>query len=220
MRSVSEFAELKGISKERVYALIRSGQIPYRKVGNSLLVEPEALAWSPRVSRPLSPRMASSLVHHLEGIEGAELRPSERARIKEYAKRIFDSSNPAELLNAYLDKRAVRHSFSVSVDDLSDLRRDPRVLLSGVSAPLSRMSAPDVVEGVVSGEDLPLLVQEYLLRDAVKGNVVLRVPLGEVRVGPVFIAADLADWNRPRERRQAQEIVRDLERARQRDDHG
>ena len=220
MKSVSEFAELKGISKDRVYALIRSDQIPYRKVGNSLLIESEALAWSPRVSRSLSPRMALSLAHHLEGGVSDELRPSERSRVKAYARRLFESQNSAQLLSGYMAKRAVRHSFSVSADDISDLRRDRRLALSGVSAPISRMSAPDVVEGYVSEKDLPMLVQEYLLREAVKGNVILRVPSREAQVGPVFVAADLADWNRPREQRQARIIIGELDPAKQHDDHG
>jgi excisionase family DNA binding protein len=213
MKSVSEFAALKGISRERVYALIRANQIPYRRIGHSLLIENAALDWSPQRSRPLSVRMAAALALYLEGGSNDDLRSSETTRIAAYARRLFESQDPARLLSAYMAGRAQRFSYSIAADDLSDLRHDTRLTMSGVSSPVSRMSAPDVVEGYISEHDLPMLVQEFLLRDADDGNVILRVPAFAAPVGPVFIAADLADWNRPRELRQSRELIRGLNRA-------
>ncbi|MEV8339405.1 hypothetical protein [Leucobacter sp. NPDC077196] len=95
------------------------------------------------------------------------------------------------------------------LDDVADLRADPRVTISGVGAAGSGMSAEDVVEGYVEPTAVDKLVRDYVLKERRDGNVRFRI--GQVRqIGKAAIAAELADWGRVRELREADRLIREL----------
>jgi len=49
--TISEVAKLKGVSRQRIFALIKSGRIPAEKVGVQWLIrEREARLWQPQAA--------------------------------------------------------------------------------------------------------------------------------------------------------------------------
>jgi hypothetical protein len=210
MKRVSEFAKAKGISRSRAYALVRSGAIPSHELSDgSIILDDAAMGWQPRAARPLSERMAWIFLAALEGRWPDGVRDAERARIKNHVEALRAASDPARELAAKVSDRARLEEFSALSADLEDLRMDSRVRLSGVGAPGSRMMADDIVEGYVSSEVLERLVNDYLLQESPGGNVRLRVA-GDHEVGKAALAADLADWGRARELREADRVIHDL----------
>jgi hypothetical protein len=210
MLSVDEFARKKGIAKQRAYALVREGAVRSERVGNAIVIDESALAWEPLASRPLSPRLAWAVVDALAGQRFEGLSPSEASRVRRYINNLRESKDPDEILRAYLARRAPQHDFRAAQEDLEDLRKDRRLKLSGISAIESRMSAPHEVEAYVDPNQIGEVVKEYLLIPvAGQGNVRLR----ERQIASIdlpLVIADLIDWGRPREKRQAIELLNQL----------
>lgn len=210
MKRVSEFAKAKGISRGRAYALVRAGVLPAHELGDgSIILDDAAMAWQPRAARPLSQRMSWFLLAALDGRRPEGIRDAERSRIKLYIEALRESSDPARELAAKVSARAQLREFSAHSADVQDLRGDPRIQLSGVGAPGSRMMADGVVEGYVSPNAIEGLVGDYLLQESVDGNVRLRVG-ADHEAGKAVLAADLADWGRARELREANRIIHEL----------
>lgn len=210
MKSVSSFAKEKGISRGRAYALVRSGALPAHELDDgSIILDDAAMAWQPRSSRPLSERMAWFFLAALEGRRPEGVRDVERARLRKHVEALRGASDPARELAAKVSARARLREFSAHRADVADLRADPRVHLSGVGAPGSRMVADDVVEGYVSQSAVDGLVGDYLLKEVPGGNVRLREG-PDREVGKAALAADLADWGRARELREANRIIHEL----------
>ena len=210
MQRVSEFAKAKGISRGRAYALVRSGALPAQELSDgSIILDDAAMAWQPRKARPLSERMAWLLLAALEGAWPEGVRDAERARIRAHLAALREAADPARELAAKVSARAHLMEYSAHSADLADLRVDPRLRVSGVGAPSSRMMAGDAVEGYVSPDALEGVVGDYLLQERAGGNVRLRVS-ADREPGKAAIAADLADWGRARELREANRIVHEL----------
>ncbi|SDQ33493.1 hypothetical protein SAMN04488565_2254 [Leucobacter chromiiresistens] len=71
------------------------------------------------------------------------------------------------------------------------------------------MMAGDVVEGYVDPSVIEQVKSDYLLHEQADGNVRLRV--ADVHSpGKAALAADLADWGRAREMREADRLIRAL----------
>lgn len=210
MQRVSEFAKAKGISRGRAYRLARSGVLPVRELNDgSIILEDAAMAWQPRHARPLSPRMAWLLLRMLDGEIPAEVRDAERSRLKGHVKGVREAENPAHVLAQKVSARAQLHVFFAHPEDAAEMRDDERIALSGVGAPGSGMMAGDVVEGYVAPSVIEKVKRDFLLHEQADGNVRLRV--AEVREpGKAAIAADLADWGRAREMREANRIIHEL----------
>lgn len=210
MRRVGEFAKAKGISRARAYRLVRSGVLPAHQLNDgSFILDEGAMDWEPRVARPLSKSMAWALLRALDGEDLGGLRATERSRIRQHIAAIAGAESPARELAQKVSARAELKEFKAHKNDAVDVRSDGRVRISGVGAPGSRMMAGDVVEGYVDPGDLEDLCNGYLLRERPGGNVRLRVG-GLHGVGMAAVAADLADWGRAREVREADRIVHDL----------
>lgn len=115
-----------------------------------------------------------------------------------------------ELL-AWLKNRAARRLYVAAAADLASLPQDGRLILSGVSHPSSNLDDPRVVEAYVSDKDLVGLVNDYWLeRPGVdeRPNVVLHVaPVRPPEVGPMLLAADLAEHGGSREVQRAHELL-------------
>jgi hypothetical protein len=149
-----------------------------------------------------------------------------RARLRELLREALqppgpraDQSDAAKLaanLRSLLRNRAARRLFRASPRDLAALRSDDRINLSGVSLAGSGIASSDMVEGYVAADRLDDLVDDYLLSDAghMDANVVLHVvdPAGGPGWGApldswLLLAADLAEYHRPRESARAAQIV-------------
>lgn len=190
------------VTGERVRQRIHDGSLPAELVAGRWLIRAEALERAKSSSRPLSPRIAWSLLGHLGGCELDEgISKSERARVRSYAERLRAHPDAAWQLRSWLSHRAVRQLFQAPPADLPDVREHPSLLLSGVSCEAAGIVA-DVVEGYVRRADLDSLVDDLFLvpvdgRDA---NVVLHVVEGEF---PSFL-----DQNRKKDQKKNQKNER------------
>lgn len=214
MPSVAEYARANRVSEQRVRQLIRDGKIEARRVGSRAYVISDRAANARRpVSRPMSPRMAWGLIAALSNQElPANLAPAERSRIRAKSDqlRAHPAAAPA-LLASWMRDRGNRNVYRARPADLAHLARDPRLIVSGISHPSAGMSVSDAVEAwVADGAHVRDIADEYLLIPDPAGNVVLHHgapwPLAEAPVG--LVAADLADWGRPREDSQVVELIR------------
>lgn len=210
MRSVDEFAKMKGISPSRVRALIEAGDVEAHRVGRSWVIDDSALRWEPAESRPLSQSNAWALISAIDnhGQLPPSLRDAERARLRERLGRLRSSDKPAALLRSWLPRRARAVDYQANASALGYLRDDRRIALSGISAPESFMSAQAELEGYVLERDAEDLVEDHYLAPGSRNNVRLHIVperLPDVSVG--LIAADLADWHRPREDGQAARLL-------------
>lgn len=229
--SVVEAAELLGVHPQRIHQRIRAGSLPAMRIGSQWSIEEadlELVRHRKAAGRPLSSRSAWALVvmasRDQEAI--ARLGPSERSRARARLRALValesadDLDEAAVVLAVAMGNRARRALFVASVRDLSDLRDDERLRLSGVSVPGSNISAGELVEGYVSAHDLDGLVDQYLLSsaDRNRANVVLHVVDIEVQEGVLndvgesllVRAADLSEHAGVREKDEAVRAIADL----------
>ena len=207
---VSEVAKMLGVSPVRVRQLIDAGSLRARQVSGSWLIDIASVPNAPRRGgRPMSPRMAWGLVEAVEGRRAPWLSPKDVLRLKHMRDRLMADPDPELLLKAALVERAVRYELSCPEPD--GLHSDPRVVLSGISDPRSRMSAANQVEAYVHVDHHRELLSEHLLvvSSGRRANVILHV--SEVRpsvpVPLLLLAADLADHDQPRELGRARELI-------------
>ena len=116
-----------------------------------------------------------------------------------------------------MKNRARRLMFRSSPRDIVDLRGDDRVQPSGISLPASDIAAADIVEGYAAERDVDRLVDDFLLVKARhdNANVILHVVEDDIPFRALveidcwlLLAADLAEYHRPRESSRAAELVR------------
>lgn len=229
--SVAEAAERLDVGPQRVHQRIRDGSLPAERIGGRWVIDERDLrrvADSRKPGRPLSERSAWALVAVASGdrswLEGLSAPDRSRARSRLHAllraaEDVDDEREVASLLSSALRNRAARRCFRAAVPDLPDLRGDHRILRSGLSDPDSGLSAGDVVEGYLPIDDLEDVVRDYLLSevDRDSANIVLHVvssgaqpqQLGE-RARKLLLAADLAQYDGPRELHRAVDALRDL----------
>lgn len=218
MIGVNELAARLSVSAVRARELVRSGNVPAQRVGGRWMVD-EADVPAPgsrRNSRPLSARSAWGLIQAASGEPGMNRHPMERARYREWLKRLESSEDPAGLLASWLGARARRESFSANSADIGGLREDPRIRLSGVSHPAAGLLPGREVEGYVAERELNSLRRDWLLVDAPvrQANVIFHV-VSELpdEITPLLIAADLAERGGPREKAAAARLIRDIHAA-------
>jgi excisionase family DNA binding protein len=219
--SVAESAHRLGVSASRVHQRIQDGSLPAIRVGRQWAID-EALLHqvSSRPGQPLSRRAAwavLALAAHDEEeladsglVRDLNLAPSEWSRARKRLADILGAPVPEDLPGAWLRRRAERRVFRASPRDLADIRGDRRLLLSGLSHPVSAMASPDGAEGYLARADLDAFVDRYLLVEAAdrRGNVVLHVADRRPEaVWPLLLAADLAEHHQPREAARARELV-------------
>ena len=207
---VPEVSRLLEVSPRRVRQLIEAGSLRARKVSGSWLVDVASIPnASRRGGRPMSPRMAWGLVELAEGRRAPWLSPKEVLRLRHMRDRLKADPEPELLLKAALVERASRYELSCSDPDA--LRSDPRVTLSGISDPRSRMSARNQVEAYVHVDDHHDLLVEHLLvaPSGRRGNAILHVsPIHPGSPVPLLLlAADLADHDQARELGRARELI-------------
>lgn len=232
--SVAEAAEVLGVHPQRIHQRIREGSLPAEKVGNQWAIEMNDLhriRQHAGPGRPLSAKSAWDLLAVAASEQAAsELSPSARSRARSRLRNLLVHASSADLDDAAahvvhaLRNRAERALFVASAQDLSDIRNDERVHLSGVSLPESNMSVGAVAEGYVSSHDLDALVDDYLLSPAPRSraNVILHVVvpsaaenpalanLNNIARSPLALAADLAEHDNVREKSEALRSLADL----------
>lgn len=210
---VKAVAEMLGVTDRRVRQLIESGDLPARRAGGRLLVEESLLPRSRPKTRPMSARIAWAFIDLLSGERPTGLSGSERARLREKLRMLLASPQPAEQLRSWLRMRDQVLRLSVAPPDVGAVRKDGRLVLSGISDGRSQLSAGDEVEGYVHPGDVASLKADYLMAESRRVNVWLHVverpiphpaPLG-------LVIADLAGHNGPREDARVREM---LQRAR------
>ncbi|WP_067430130.1 helix-turn-helix domain-containing protein [Nocardioides jensenii] len=229
--SVPEAAARLGVVAQRVRQRIQDGSLPAERVGGQWIIDEKDLARiadSSAPGRPLSERSAWALVAAAEDNDAllhslsAPDRSRARARLRKLAAAQHDDPQESlRLLSVFLRNRAARCCYLAAGRDLNDLRNDPRIRLSGLSHPESGLASGDVVEGYVSVGDLDDVTQDYLLRDMDRdrANVILHVvstdaeeilPFLSHAWNSLLMAADLSEYDGPRERHRAMEVLNDL----------
>lgn len=224
--SVPDAAGKLGVSRMRVHQRIKDGSLPAQRVGHQWVIDEadlNAVAHNAGPGRPLSPASAWALIAVGEG-DVAHLSPSARSRARSRIAQLLREAPSLDDVDVFaartgraLGERAQRHGYRASPLDLPGIRSDPRLRLSGLSAPQARISAVDLVEGYVRDRDHEALVRDHLLAPAkgARANVVVHVINGDGDVehlvgSDLVVAADLAEHGSPRERARAQELLADL----------
>jgi segregation and condensation protein B len=216
--SIAEAARQLGVSRPRIYALLRAGQLESVPVaGNTRVTAASVLLRREReapTGAPLSPSSAWAVLAlaagdpatlaHLAGRLSAADRSRSRARLL------------AEGLLALvprLGRRAVVRRFSCSSDTVDALASDRNIVLGGVSAAVAhRWALPDVdgspahaqLDGYLSELNLADIVEHYELEPDDGGQIVLRAvrepwPFPpQLQLAPaVVVALDLAESHAP-----------------------
>jgi hypothetical protein len=207
--SVSEYAQARGISRQRVLALISSGQIKAKRIGRSWAIDQAQINQRPAISRPLSPKMAHLLIGAMSS-EELELDAQERYFLDRYIERVRSESSPASLLRSWLRSRQLRVvDVAANPADIAEISSDVRVVASGISDERAGISSAREFEGYVAASALDGFLRDNLLLDSDAPNIRLHVvehlPAAPIPLG--FVIADLIDWNRPREDGRARELM-------------
>lgn len=215
--SVNEAAEHLQLSPQRVRALIASGDLPAERIGGRYVLDPAAVAsFRERKrsgGRPLSARNAWAILAQM-GERSAAVNVSRRSHYR--LQDLLESSGDA-LVRALSsgEPRSCEERWRVLPSDLMELARDPRVVLSGLSADDPRIEVRhqierDGLEGYASEEVIQALERRLKPeKRSDRPNLVLRAPRGnmwildERRAPWPVVAADLLNHDDPRVRRSA-----------------
>jgi excisionase family DNA binding protein len=217
--SVAEAAARLGVSPSRVRQRIEDGSLAAERIGNQWGIHPQALKdGAPKLSRPMSQRMAWALIELLAGADPV-VSPAERVRLRKRVAQLRDADDPVALLRSWAGSRAERRKFSIAPPDTVGLSADDRICLSGLSAPGSGVIARNVVEGYVFARSLNGLADDYFLvqPEDHRGNVILHIVPDNspgipaaIEINWPLIAIDLAEHSGSREQERAAELVREM----------
>jgi len=207
--SVSEYAEARGISRQRALALINSGQVKAKRIGHSWVIDQLEVNQRPATSRPLSPKMARLLIAAMSS-EQVQLDAQERYFLDRYIERLRNEASPLSLLHSWLRSRQVRVvDVAANPVDIAEISSDDRVVASGISDARGGLSAVRELEGYVAASALEGFLRDNLLLESdapnIRLHVVEQLPATPISLG--FVIADLIDWNRPREDGRALELL-------------
>jgi len=207
--SVSEYAEARGISRQRALALINSGQVRAKRIGRSWVIDQLEVNQRPAISRPLSPKMARLLIAAMSS-EQVQLDAQERYFLDRYIERLRNEASPLSLLHSWLRSRQVRVvDVAANPVDIAEISSDDRVVASGISDARGGLSAVRELEGYVAASALEGFLRDNLLLESdapnIRLHVVEQLPAAPISLG--FVIADLIDWNRPREDGRALELL-------------
>lgn len=168
--TVTESAEVLGVTGQAVRDLIAAGELDAQRVGRMFVVsrrQVELLARTPRpVGRPLAPATAWQLIAVLSGRSPRSVGTVRPARLREQLCR----GEVAELA-ARLRVRARPQDLDLPTGTWRRLLEDPRVVPSGAGLSLT-------LDAYVAAEALPAVIERHGLRPAreqrAQGSFVLR----------------------------------------------
>lgn len=209
--TTQDAARRLNVRPNRIRALIASGMLDARRVGNLWLIDAESVEHQRGLTtelshgRPMAPRSAWALSVLLDGRAFPGLRQNEENRLL----RLVDANQDVNVMRRRLLRRSDScAAYRAGDEDVEALLRDPDTVLTGVSAGEALhlgLGTGNSADLYVSGEHLAALIDKYYLVKSRNGNVTLRVAAGNLHIptaeqtsdGPVapraVIGADLAD---------------------------
>jgi excisionase family DNA binding protein len=222
-----ETAQRLNVHPSRVRALIASGALRARRVGNQWLIDIESLDRHAELiagharGRPMSQRVAWATAALVDGIPD-QLEPSERYRLR---RRLTDVSRSVETIQRWMSRRADGTSrYRVGERDISALLGRPDVVATGISAAADYgigLGAGASADAYVTSDTRDRLIREHFLIASGQGNLTLRVVdegwhlvtmrPGEYRqITPrLIVAVDLAEDTDLRTRNAGRELISD-----------
>jgi excisionase family DNA binding protein len=170
-----------GVNVSRVRALIASGGLRARRVGNQWLIDADSVSAQQRLiegratGRALSQRTAWATAALIDGHKPEWVSASERARIR---RRVLRVASP-EVLQRWLTRRADQvHTYRGDVEGMTGLLATPGVVVTGVSATAAYGIGLTVIghgDAYVSRPVRDMLVRSHSLIETSQGHVTLRV---------------------------------------------
>lgn len=214
--SVEQYAQAARISPRAARLRIENGHVDAQRVGRQWLIADYELARAHQdrqqpPGRPISAAAFERLAAFLDG-DDAHLSAEHRRQASGYARRLLADDAARHLQLLARSRVGDPHAYIVAQDELADLRSEPCLVLSGVSAEGHSLSSARFVDAYVQRPEARRLVARYGLRpqDGPGGNVILRlVDHVPVRRG-LRIAADLIDSHDARSIDEGVEIARRL----------
>lgn len=215
--SVPDLAKRLGIAESRARLLVSSGRIPGQRVGGRWVVDEFDVANYRKFAagRPLTEEGAWQFIRAVQHSPRAtEQDAVVRHRLNRRIRKFHEAADPVEFVVSLLARRADKVLLAASPDDLSALREEGRLRLSGVSHADSGLLPALELEAYVARRDLPGLISDWFLLPAKLGtrpNVTIHATNVVPDIIPYLaLAADLAERPGPREQRVALEIIRRL----------
>lgn len=209
METVSHYARRAGLTPRAVRARIERGSLDAVMEGGRWFVLDHSDAAPRRRGRLLSSASFDLLAAYADD-DLTGLTQDERRRAKERMARLR-SGGLAEVraLSRRPDMRVKR--FRAGDADLQELREEPRLSLTGVSSPLSRVYGP-IVDGYVDHGDSARLELFHMLEPVQPGeqNVVLRLVPRRPTVRALHVVADLLDDGHARSRVDAGRLLAEV----------
>lgn len=177
-----EAAERLSVNQSRVRALVASGGLSARRVGDRWLVDPDsvdrqlALTSARATGRSMSQRIAWAAADLADGGDAAWLAANERSRLRQ---RLAAAATSSEVMQRWLRTRADSVSrYRVGERDLDALLADDGVVRTGVSAAEAyRLGLGTAGTGAayVTADVEQRLVDEFFLIPSQTGNLTLRI---------------------------------------------
>lgn len=216
MLTVREAAVRLGVGEEQVRRLVRSGQLVASRVGQTVVIDDDAVdaraRLAVRAGRALAPATAWGALWELSAERATWMEPADRSRLRARLGR-YD----AQRLVAATRARAARHSLRVLPDYRASVLAAEGVLASGLAAAAAVgadiVSAAGEDEAYCSSTTLARLRRDYALSDRGQANLVLRIPRfdldlgGRERMPNAVVAVDLAESSDVRTRRAGLQLL-------------
>lgn len=224
MLTVPQAAARLGVGEEQVRRLVRSGQLDATKVGQTVVIDDDAVDARARLAvrpgRLLVPATAWGALWELSGERASWLSPTDRSRLRARLRRYG-----AEQLVAATRARAERHGVRVLPAYRARVLAAEGVVISGLTAAAAVgadvISTGEEDEAYCSTVTFTRLRADYALTDRGQANLILRVPRfdlqleGRERMPDAVVALDLAESSEVRTRRTGLELLREsLDRTR------
>ncbi|MCZ2403086.1 hypothetical protein IV498_07795 [Paenarthrobacter sp. Z7-10] len=115
----------------------------------------------------MSAKSAIALAQELEAVEPSDLSAVEKHRLHKRIRNLLTHSDPKSQLQSWLSARAQPLEYTVGGSDISELREDPRIKLSGVADPRSGLLPGNEIEAYISRDQLDHLRSEWFLVPAI-----------------------------------------------------
>jgi hypothetical protein len=215
MISVSEAAIELGVSERRIRELIRLEKIQATKQSGVWLINPNGMRPFKPTGKPLSSRLALAFALAADGHD-LPVNALDKHRVRNLLDKskasINENATDALLLVAsWLKNRADRKEFAC--DNLTDLSKDNRFVVSGVSAARSGLTSSNWLEGYVERKDYDDLRIDYWIKPAHISEANLTIYLTDYLlpnpIPTLYIVADLADIGGIRETSKAKTLLKE-----------
>ena len=219
MLTVLQAAARLGVGEEQVRRLVRSGQLVASKVGQTVVIDDDAVdaraRLAVRAGRALAPATAWGALWELSGERATWLNPADRSRLRGRLGR-YD----AQQLVAAIRARAVRHPVRVLPAYRASVLAAEGVVVSGLTAAAAvgadLLSTGGEDEAYCSTVTFTRLRSDYAVSDRGQANLVLRIPRFDLDVGgrermpDAVVAVDLAESSDVRTRRAGLHLLTEM----------